>query len=378
MVWISEVSRAQEAFLVGVEDRDQRAFRNVEAFAQQVDADQHVERAEAQIADDLDALDRVDVGVHVAHAHALLVQVFGQVLGHALGQHGDQRAIAGERGLAQLADQVVDLRARRADVDRRVDQPGRADHLLDEHAARLGDLPLGRRRRHRHGLRPHRVPFLEAQRPVVHAGGQAEAVFGERRLAAEVAAIHAADLRNGDVALVAEHQRVVRHVFEQRRRRLARLAAGEVARIVLDARAASRRLEHFEIEDRALLQPLRLEQAAGGVELVEPPFQLGLDAGDRLDQGRARRHVVRVGIDLDELQLVGLLPGERVELLDALDLVAEQVHAPGAVLVVGGEDIERVAAHAERAAIEIVLRALVLQRHQVGDQLALVDALAAS
>ena len=98
MVWISEVSRAQEAFLVGVEDRDQRAFGNVEAFAQQVDADQHVEDAEAQVADDLDALERVDVAVHVAHAQALLVQIFGEVFGHALGQRGDERAVAGLRG----------------------------------------------------------------------------------------------------------------------------------------------------------------------------------------------------------------------------------------------------------------------------------------
>jgi hypothetical protein len=34
---------AQEAFLVGIEDRHQRHLRNVQAFAQQVDADQHVE-----------------------------------------------------------------------------------------------------------------------------------------------------------------------------------------------------------------------------------------------------------------------------------------------------------------------------------------------
>ena len=80
---------AQEALLVGIEDRDQRAFRDVEALAQQVDPDQHVEGAEAEIADDLDALDGVDVGMHVAHADALLVQVFGEVLGHALGEHGD-------------------------------------------------------------------------------------------------------------------------------------------------------------------------------------------------------------------------------------------------------------------------------------------------
>ena len=62
---------AQEAFLVGVEDGDQRALGNVEALAQQVDADQHVEGAQPQVADDLDALQRLDVGVHVAHAHAV-------------------------------------------------------------------------------------------------------------------------------------------------------------------------------------------------------------------------------------------------------------------------------------------------------------------
>ena len=48
IVWISEVSRAQKPFLVGIENGDQRAFRNVETLAQQVDADQHVESAEAQ------------------------------------------------------------------------------------------------------------------------------------------------------------------------------------------------------------------------------------------------------------------------------------------------------------------------------------------
>ncbi len=186
---------AQKAFLVGVEDRDQRAFGNVEALAQQVDADQRVERAEAEVADDLDALDGVDIAVHVAHANALLVQIFGEVFRHAFGQHGDQRAIAGLRGGADLADEIVDLRARGADVDGRIDQAGRADHLLDEHAAALVQLPAARRRRHRDRLRAHHVPFLEAQRAVVHAGGQAETVFGQRRLAAEVAFEHAADLR---------------------------------------------------------------------------------------------------------------------------------------------------------------------------------------
>jgi hypothetical protein len=167
------------------------------------------------------------------------------------------------------------------------------------------------------------------------------------RLPSEVAAIHAAELRDGDVALVDEHERVVGDVFEQRRRRLAGLAAGQIARIILDAGAGAGRLHHFEIENRALLEPLRLQQAAGGVELFEPLAQLGLDRGDRLQQRRARRDVMRVGVDFDEFQFVGVAAGERVELDDGFDLVAEQVDAPGAVLVMRGEDVDGVAAHAE-------------------------------
>ena len=81
---------AQEAFLVGIEDGYERHFGNVEAFAQQVDADQHVELAKPQVADDFHALDGVDVGVQVPHAHAVLGEVVGEILGHALGERRDQ------------------------------------------------------------------------------------------------------------------------------------------------------------------------------------------------------------------------------------------------------------------------------------------------
>ena len=277
--------RAQEAFLVGVEDGDQAALGDVEALAQQVDADQHVEGAQPQVADDLDALQRVDVGVHVAHAQALLVHVLGEVLGHLLGQHGDQGAVAGAGDLAHLVHHVVDLRSwPGARLDRRVDQAGGADHLLGEDAAGLLHLPGAGRGRDEHGLRAHGVPLLEPERAVVHAGGQAEAVLGERGLAPVVAAVHGADLRHGHVALVDEHQRVVGEVLEEGRRRLAGVAAGEVARIVLDAGAGAGGLHHLEVEDGALLQPLRLQQLAGGVQLVEALLQLGLDRLDRLLQ----------------------------------------------------------------------------------------------
>src|SRR5690606_12978038 len=206
------------------------------------------------------------------------------------------------------------------------------DHLLGEDAAGLLHLPGAGSGRDANGGGAHRVPLLEAQRPVVHAGREPEAIFRERRLAAEVAAVHAADLRDGDVALVHEYQRIVRDVFEQRRGRLAGLAAGEIARIVLDAGAGAGRLQHFEVEAGALLQPLSLGQPAGALKFVQAELQLLAYRLDGLRQRRLRRHVVRIGVDLHRLQVGGLLAGQRVEFGDRLDLVAEQRDAPGAVL----------------------------------------------
>ena len=212
---------AQEPFLVGVEHRDQRDFRQVEPLAQQVDADQHVERAAAQVAQDLDPLERVDVRVQVADADAELVIVAGQVLGHPLGERRHQHALVLLGARADLGEEIVHLPAHRPHVDRRIDQPGRPDDLLDHHAARLVQLVGPRRRRHEEQLADALLPLLEIQRPVVERRRQAEAVGDEHLFARPVAGVHPADLRHRLVALVDDRERVVRQVVEQRRRRLA-------------------------------------------------------------------------------------------------------------------------------------------------------------
>ena len=58
------------------------------------------------------------------------------------------------------------------------------------------------------------------------------------------------------------------------------------------------------------------------------------------------------------------LAGQRIDLDDALDLVAEELDADGQVLV-GGEDLQHVAAHAELAAHEVLVVALVLDVGQL-------------
>src|SRR3546814_19076434 len=55
-----------------------------------------------------------------------------------------------------------------------------------------------------------------------------------------------------------------------------------------------------------------------------------------------------------------------------LDLVPEEGDAPGGVLIVRGEKLDRVAAHAERPALEGGLVAFVLEGDQLPDDLARV------
>ena len=158
IVWISEVSRAQEALLVGVEDRDQRHLGQVEALPQEVDADEHVELAEPQVAQDLDALERVDLAVQVAHPDAQLEQVVGEVLGHLLGERGDEHPLVGVGAGADLA-----RRGRRSGpwsgltIDLGVDQAGRPHDLLDDLRATCSSSYGAGRRRQEHDLvRPAR------------------------------------------------------------------------------------------------------------------------------------------------------------------------------------------------------------------------------
>ena len=94
MVWISDVSPRRNPSLSASRMATRDTSGQVEALPQQVDADQDVELAQPQIAEDLNALDGVDVGVQVADPQPHLQQVVGQVLGHLLGERRHQHPVA--------------------------------------------------------------------------------------------------------------------------------------------------------------------------------------------------------------------------------------------------------------------------------------------
>ena len=206
---------AQETFLVGVENRDQRDLGQIDAFAQEIDADDDVIYAESQVAEYLDPFQRVDFRVEVLDLDAEFVQVIGQIFGHLLRQRRDDRTLALLHATADQLEQIVDLAFGRLDGYVWVDDAGRPDELLDDLLAAL-ELVWPGRGAHVYRLVDAGLEFLERERAIVERRRQAEAEVDQDLLAGPVVLVHAHDLRDGHVALVHDEQPVRREVVQQR------------------------------------------------------------------------------------------------------------------------------------------------------------------
>ena len=101
-------------------------------------------------------------------------------------------------------------------------------------------------------------------------------------------------------------------------------------------------------------------------------LQFVLDAATGSLQGRGAGGVVRGREQRELLHLAAALLGHRVEERDLLDDVLEERHADRLVAV-GRLDLERVALHPERPAVEHELVAAVLHLDQSAQQRALVE-----
>ncbi len=122
----------------------------------------------------------------------------------------------------------------------------------------------------------------------------------------------------------------------------------------------------------ALLDALRLDQLVLALVERDALGQLDLDGLDRLQHGAARRDVMAGRIHGVARHLVQDVAGERIEQRQRLHFVVEQREAQRVLAALGREDVDHVAAHAELAAREVDLVALVLHLDQALDDVALV------
>ena len=172
--------------------------------------------------------------VHVAHLNACSFKVIGQILGHFLGERGDQNPFSLSCAGVDFSNEIVDLAINRTDNDLRIEQTGRADDLLD-HLTRARQLILGRCCGNIHNLVQTVVELIKIERAVVIRARQAKAVFDQTFLAGAVAVIHSAHLRERDVALVHDEQEILWKIVDERIRRTSRRTPRQYARIVLNA-----------------------------------------------------------------------------------------------------------------------------------------------
>jgi hypothetical protein len=85
--------------------------------------------------------------VEIFGLYANLLQIFGKILGQLFGEDGDKDAPLLLCLFSNLFKAVVDLIGCRLKGDLGVEQPCRADDLLDDGAASFLDLPYSWRRR---------------------------------------------------------------------------------------------------------------------------------------------------------------------------------------------------------------------------------------
>ena len=256
----------EEALLVRVKDGHERDLWDVKSLSQEVDAHKHIDLALTKISDDVDAVERCRIRVHVVDAKPLVQEVVGEVFCHALGKRGHKDALVAPHALAYLRDKVVNLSVNGTHLNLWVEKPGGTDDLLNL-LLRHRLLVVSRRCGDVDELGDARLKLVKAQRPVVERRGQAEAMLDERDLTRAVSLVHATNLRHRNVTLVDDAEHVFGEVIDKRVGRLAGRAPVKVARVVLDAVAVAHVLKHLEVIGGTLREPLGLEQHVVCLEL---------------------------------------------------------------------------------------------------------------
>ena len=134
--------------------------------------------------------------MQIATADAELGVVLGEVLGHALGQRGDEHPLFVVDPLSNLVEQIVDLTGDGAHFDDRVHEPGRADDLFDDDTLGVLELVRAGCRRDVNRLADPLFELGEVERPVVERRRHTKPVLHECFFPRAVAVVHAPDLRH--------------------------------------------------------------------------------------------------------------------------------------------------------------------------------------
>ncbi|OPX73296.1 MAG: hypothetical protein A4E38_00135 [Methanoregulaceae archaeon PtaB.Bin108] len=294
---------------------------------------------------------------------ALLGQVLGELLGELLREGGEKDPVSPCNCLPDLPDDILCLAFDLPDQHNRIDKAGRTDDLL-HHLRRMGEFIFGRSCGDKDRLAHVLLELLKHQRAVVECAREPKPILYESFFSGPIAMEHPVELGNRLVALVDEHQVVPGKVIEEAVGFLPGLPEIKVARVILYSLAGSRLLDHLEVVEGPLLQPVRFEHS----QFRQALLQLITDSGEGLLLNLVRDDIVPGRVDVEVLVLLLHVPGCLLDLADPLNLVPEELD-PDDVLEVPGDEIDRITLHPEAAWLEFEVVSLVLPGHKAFDDL---------
>jgi len=176
-------------------------------------------------------------------------------------------------------------------------------------------------------------------------------VLHQDLLASPISVVHAPDLGKGDVGLVHEEEKILREEVQQRARRLAGQTAVQIAGIILDTRAVAHLAQHLQVVEGPHPQPFRLQKPSSALQQGRPLLHV---RADRLKGGGDFLPVRDVVFGREDRG--GTLrdqgpTGDRIDLIDPLDLLIEKGDPKGRVAV-GGVDLHDLAPNPEDPRLE--------------------------
>ena len=150
---------------------------------------------------------------------------------------------------------------------------------------------------------------------------------------------------------------------------MARASAVKIAGIVFYAAAKANFPHHLQIKRGSLLYPLRLQKPVRFFKRFYLLVHIRLDMLHGCLQFGLAGGIVRSGKQHGMVQNPHSMPGDGIHLADAFNLVAEKLNPNGALAVAGRKYLQHIALHAKRAAHKVDVVSLVLNFHQMADDI---------
>ena len=188
-----------------------------------------------------------------------------------------------------------------------------------------------------------------------------------------VTGIHSANLRQRYVRLIYHQQKILGEIIYQRKRRLTGLTSRKMARIIFDAGAVAHLLHHLQIIISALLQTLCLQQPAMLIQLIKALVQLLANIIHSAFKILTTRNIVARRENCYMIALRQNLACQHIKFHNAVNLVIEHFNAHSLFTVGRRNNLNHITAHTEGTALEINIITIVLNLHQLMQNLLAVD-----